>query len=352
MLPEGRERAPLARLADVRRAVSPFALALALVGILTQPAAASGTTTTTTSQPTTTTTTRHVYLDPLTGLPDPRRLTEHRSALTIKIDNTPQAMPQYGVQEADVVYEEIVEGGITRLAAIFDSQLPTVVGPVRSVRRTDREIVFPIGGVFAFSGGAEYALRSIATAPVKLYDESNSGSAMFRDPNRPVPHNLFANAQLLMKKDGVPRPTRPLFSYLAPGQFAHGPKVRSFTVGFEAGYAVTYTWNSSTRRWDRWLFGALEKSANGVQLAPKNVIVMSVNYVGGVGVIDSYAQMVGSGPAEVFTGGVVQHGHWSRSNLYHRTVFTNDQGRVIELAPGQTWVELLSNTERVTIVPG
>ena len=337
----------------MRRALSPLVLVLALIAAPAGTAGASGSTTTTTSAmgSTTTTGSRAVYVDPLTGLPDPRHLTEHRSALTIKIDNTPQAMPQYGVEDADVVYEEIVEGGITRLAAIFDSHLPTVVGPVRSVRRTDREIVFPIGGIFAFSGGAQYALRSIATAPVKLYDEANSGAAMFRDPSRPAPHNLFANAELLMKKDGVPRPTRPLFSYLAPGQFAHGPKVRSFTVGFEAGYAVTYTWNPSTRRWDRSLFGSLEKSANGVQIAPKNVIVMSVNYVGGVGVIDSYAQLIGSGPAEVFTGGVVQHGRWSRSNLYHRTVFTNDRGQVIKLAPGQTWVELLSNTERVTIVP-
>lgn len=344
----------MARLAVVRRLVTPLALSLVLLALLVGPAGASGTTsstTTTTAPPSTTTTAKPVYVDPLTGLPDPHHLTLHRSALTIKIDNTPEAMPQYGVQDADVVYEEIVEGGITRLAAIFDSHLPSVVGPVRSVRRTDREIVFPIGGIFAFSGGAEYALRSIATAPVKLYDESNSGAAMFRDPNRPVPHNLFANAELLMLKDGVPRPTRPLFTYLAPGQYAHGPTVHSFTVGFAAGYAVTYTWNPTTRRWDRSLFGAPEKSANGVQLAPKNVIVMSVDYVGGVGVIDSYAQLVGSGPAEVFTGGVVQHGHWSRPNLYHRTVFTNDQGKVIKLAPGQTWVELLANTEGVTIVP-
>ena len=154
---------------------------------------------------------------PLTGLPYPKRLLKDRSALTIKIDNTPEAMPQYGVNEADVVYEEIVEGGITRLAAIFNSQVPKVVGPVRSVRRTDREIVFPIGGIFAFSGGAEYAVRSIETAPVKLYDESNAGAAMFRDPSREVPHNLFANAQLLMAKDGKPRPPPALFTYLSKG---------------------------------------------------------------------------------------------------------------------------------------
>src|ERR1035441_4914694 len=157
------------------------------------------TTTSTTTPPSTTTSlpkTKPMHVAPLTGLPDPLEMTKHRSALTIKIDNTPEAMPQYGIENADVVYEEICEGGITRLAAIFNSSLPTKVGPVRSVRRTDREIVYPIGGIFAFSGGAQYAINSIETAPVKTFDQSNSGSAMFRDPKRYAPHNLYANAVL------------------------------------------------------------------------------------------------------------------------------------------------------------
>src|SRR5277367_5730595 len=163
------------------------------------PLAMADSTTTTSSTSTTTTTAPSapkVPVAPLTGLPDPARSTRDRSALTIKIDNTPEAMPQYGVQDADVVYEEIVEGGITRLAAIFNSHVPSIVGPVRSVRRTDREIVFPIGGVFAFSGGAEYAVRSIETAPVKLYDQTNAGAAMYRTPDRSPPHNLLANGIL------------------------------------------------------------------------------------------------------------------------------------------------------------
>jgi Protein of unknown function (DUF3048) N-terminal domain/Protein of unknown function (DUF3048) C-terminal domain len=305
--------------------------------------------TTTTTLPTTTTTLPKVPLAPLTGLPDPTRATRDRSALTIKIDNTPEAVPQYGVEDADVVYEEIVEGGITRLAAIFNSHVPTVVGPVRSVRRTDREIVFPIGGVFVCSGGAEYALRSIATAPVKVFDQANAGSAMFRTSNRYPPHNLFVYAQQMMAKDGKPRPPPALFTYLPAGHSAHGPKVSSFTVNFESGYAVTYNWNSASRSWDRSIFGAPDVSANGVRISPKNVIVMSVNYVGGVGVIDSYAQLVGSGPVEIFTGGVVQHGTWSRTNLYHRTYYKNLQGKPIELNPGQTFVELLATGEGVSI---
>ena len=310
------------------------------------------TTTSTTTPPSTTTSlpkTKPMHVAPLTGLPDPLEMTKHRSALTIKIDNTPEAMPQYGIENADVVYEEIVEGGITRLAAIFNTRLPTVVGPVRSVRRTDREIVFPIGGIFAFSGGAEYAVRSIETAPVKLYNESNSGPAMFRGSKRFPPHNLFANAALLMKKDGLPRPPPALFTYRSGSRKARGPRVRSFVVGFTEGYAATYSWDTTSRSWDRSVFSQPDVAANGVRISPRNVIVMSVNYVGGVGVIDSYAQLIGSGPVEVFTGGRLQRGTWSRPSLRQRAVFRNLAGQLIKLTPGQTWVELLDVSEHVSI---
>lgn len=172
---------------------------------------------------------------------------------------------------------------------------------------------------------------------------------MFRDPKRAAPHNLFANAALLMKKDGLPRPPPALFTYRRAGQTAHGPRVSAFTVGFTSGYAVTYRWNEATESWDRSVFGAPDRSANGVLLSPKNVIVMTVNYVGGVGVIDSYAQLVGAGPVEVFTDGVVQHGTWHRASLRDRTVYRNDEGKVITLTPGQTWVELMDVSQHVSI---
>jgi len=322
-------------------------------GAVATNAFADTTTTTTvgaTSPSTTSPPKNHVPLAPLTGLSDPKQVTKTRSALTIKIDNTPQAVPQAGVQDADVVYEEVVEGGITRLAAIFNSQVPTLVGPVRSVRRTDRELVFPIGGIFAYSGGAQYAVKSIETAPVKLYDESNSGSAMFRVSARYPPHNLFANAVLLMKKDGVPRPPPALFTY-SPSHKAYGPKVRSFVVGFGSGYAATYAWNPKTVSWDRSIFGSPDVSANGVRISPKNVIVMTVHYIGGVGVIDSYAQMRGTGPVEVFSRGTVQRGTWSRGSLHQRTIYRNSSGKIIDLTPGRTWVELIDVSQHVTITP-
>ena len=136
-----------------------------------------------------------------------------RPALTVKIENTPEALPQWGIDQADVVYEEIVNGGITRLAAIFNSHAPVKVGPVRSVRPTDTQIVWPLGGIFAYSGGAPYAVASISTAPVKLIDESSAGTAMFRDPTFYAPHNLFAIAPQLFALGGTPVPPPQLFQY-------------------------------------------------------------------------------------------------------------------------------------------
>src|ERR1700688_679203 len=179
---------------------------------------------------TTTTTLPHYPTAPLSGLPDPSGLSVKRPALTVKIENTPQALPQWGIDQADVVYEEIVNGGITRLAAIFNSHAPAKVGPVRSVRPTDTQVVWPLGGIFAYSGGAPYAVASISTAPVKLIDESSAGTAMFRDPNLFAPHNLFGVASALFAFKGTPTPPPALFTYRKNTQKPVGAKVASFVV--------------------------------------------------------------------------------------------------------------------------
>jgi hypothetical protein len=172
---------------------------------------------------------------------------------------------------------------------------------------------------------------------------------MFRDNTRYPPHNLYANAVLLMAKGGKPKPPPALFTYRPGGTSATGPRVNSFTVNFAAGYATSYTWNGVTRSWDRSIFGAPDITANGARLSPKNVVVMNVLYRGGVGVEGSYAQMTGSGTAEVFSAGRVQHGTWTRKTLLRPIVYKNLSGKVITLTPGQTWVELLDTVERATI---
>lgn len=304
----------------------------------------------TTATTTTTKPASHYPTAPLTGLPDPGGAALTRPALTVKIENTPQALPQWGVDQADVVYEEIVNGGITRLAAVFNSEAPAKVGPVRSVRPTDTQVVWPLGGIFAFSGGAQYAINSIEQAPVKLIDESSAGAAMFRDLSLQAPHNLFAVAPLLFAFKGTPTPPPAIFSYRASTAKVVGAKVASFVVPFPSIYPVTWTWDTKTQSWDRTIFDEADVTGTGARESPKNVIVMFVNYVNGIGTESSYADLQGSGVADVFTDGREVEGKWSRgSSMADVLDYTTVTGATIKVTPGQTWVEILNDGTSLTV---
>jgi hypothetical protein len=305
---------------------------------------------TATTTPSTTTTTVPIPIAPLTGLPDPGGAALTRPALTVKIENTPEALPQWGINQADDVYEEIVNGGITRLAAIFNSQAPAKIGPVRSVRPTDTQVVWPLGGIFAYSGGAPYAVDSIETAPVKLVDESSAGTAMFRDPDLEAPHNLFAIGSALFAFKGTPTPPPALYSYRATGTKAVGAPVKSFIVPFPSIYPVTWTWDIATSSWDRTIFGKADVTGTGQRESPQNVIVMDINYVNGIGTENSYGDLQGSGTAMVFSGGREIVGTWSRGPSKADIIqFKTASGATIRLTPGQTWVELLNDGVALSI---
>jgi len=182
---------------------------------------AAPTTTTTTVAPTTTT--QAPPIAPLTGLVDPSGASRTRPALSVKVENTDAARPQAGLDQADVVYEEVVEGQITRFLAMFNSKVPDTIGPVRSVRAIDPDLVWPVGGIFAYSGGAAVNVNSIGDAPVRPVDESSGtpSGAMQRNvpgqPSRDAPHNLYGHGPQLFALGGQPVPPPPLFQYVANG---------------------------------------------------------------------------------------------------------------------------------------
>ena len=211
----------------------------------------------------TTTTTAAPAVAPLSGMPDPSGVAQTRPVLTVKVENTPISRPQAGLDAADIVWEEVVEGGITRFAVMFQSTSTPTVGPIRSVRRTDQSIVWPVGGIFSFSGGAQYALDSIKTAPVTLVDETRADGAMFRDRSRRAPDNLFGHPDLLWAFGGTPVPPPPMFEYRATKDVVTGEPVASFTVGFAGSYAVTYTWDAASGAWMRSMSGRPFNAASG-----------------------------------------------------------------------------------------
>jgi hypothetical protein len=305
------------------------------------------------STPTTTVKPKAPPIAPLTGLPDTTGARQ-RCAITVKIDNTTATQPKHGVEQADVVYEEVVEGGYTRLAAIFNSQTPDRVASVRSVRKTDQSLVWPIGGVFVYSGGAPYAIESINTAPVVRLDETTAGPLMFRD-DRQAPYNLNARLNLMYSKcDKKQVPPPPLFTYRAANAPVAGVPASSVHVGFLAGFDVTWTWDAASGTWKRSIFGSPEVTASGKQLAPKNVVVMFVSYVGGDPAhfnIGAEAQLIGQGRALVFTRGHEITGTWSRPDKSRPAQLLNAAGQRIALTPGQTWVELPDTSYTVTKTP-
>ena len=293
----------------------------------------------------TTTTTVAVPTAPFTGLPDPTGASQTRASLAVKIENTPEARPQSGLDIADVVYEEVVEGGITRFWAVFNTAAPTNVGPIRSVRFMDPNIVSPLGGVIAFSGGTPDNVALIRKTPTVQVDENNAGDAFFRESSRFAPHNLYGVTQKLWERGGEPVPPRPLFGYLATGETFAGEGIDQFRIGFMAGYDPTYTWDAAARGWKRSYGTVPFVDVSGKQVAPANVIVQFVNYPTG-----AEGQLIGEGDAWVFSDNKLIRGRWSKPDAVTPTQFTYGLGAPIELTPGRTWVELAAIGAPVDLV--
>ena len=313
---------------------------------LTVAAAACGGSATTAAKhkpaPSTTTTTAGPPVQPLTGLPDPTGQSLTRPALSIKIENTPQARPQTGLDMADVVYEEITEAGITRFMAVYNSTVPPVVGPVRSARIMDPDLFTPLGGIFVYSGAIQATISALNAAPGVnvIVDTGSTSTGLFRDPTKVAPHNLYGHTALLFAKGGKPVPPPALFQYLATGVPFQGAPVTAFTVEYETIYAPTYTWDPPTGTWKRSIQGAPLMDTDGNQVAPQNVIVEFVSCCLSSPEGANYIT-VGNGDAWVFSNGMLVQGKWSRTNSSQVTQFTDDSGQPLRLTPGRTWVELM-----------
>ena len=347
------------------------------------------------SEPTTSTTTTTAPLPvwPLTGLPDAKASGPAHPAIVVKMDNSPDARPQTGINEADVVYELLVEG-ITRYALVFHSNLVDPVGPVRSARSSDIDLVADLSTpLFAWSGANGGVMGEVAAAARKgiLTDASYDAAtpAYYRSNDRQAPHNLYLHLpQLLELKapSGQGNPT-PIFNFrkvaatpsttttssstttskksasttttIAPPTTTTTALPGTTTPGFSldfGGVVVDYVWNPATKGWSRLQVDQTHprpKSPTldtaGVQVSPSNVIVQFIEY--GQSPSDSRSPMaltVGSGKVLVFTDGRAIAGTWSRPSADKPTTYTATDGTPILLTPGRTWVALPRSGSAIT----
>ncbi len=286
---------------------------------------------------------------PLTGQPVDDGHDPSRPALAVKIDNAPSALPQAGLEDADVVFEERVEGGLTRLLAVFHSRDAAEVGPVRSARSTDLPLLSTLGvPLFAWSGAnAQFAELVRASNVIDVGIEAAFGAYESRDDERPRPSHLFSSTSALYDAgDGRGEPPRELWRFAEPGA-ALASSARPIT-GVALDYGVTtvvFRWDAEAGGWARTQDGVAHVGADGEVLTPTNVVVRFVEYedsgsVDANGVPVPEAVLAGAGDAWFLVDGHLVEGRWDQRTPSLPAEYLTLEGSFAELDPGSTWVVL------------
>ena len=264
-----------------------------------------------------------------------------RPALAVKIDNVTRAHPQSGLNAADVVYEEIVEGGVTRLVAVFQSTSADMVGPVRSARTSDPPLLTGFDHpLLAYSGANRGTKNELAASTMVDVGYDALTDEYWRSRTRRPPHNLYTSTDGLWAHHAGRTAVPPApFAYRYPEQALHPAAQPATGVSIDFGLTeVDYDWNGTG--WARTHGGNPHVDDKGARVAPANVVVQFVSY--GWSKADHRspeARTTGSGEAWVFTAGQVVVGQWSRPDASLPATFSAD-GEEIRLSPGTTWVAL------------
>ena len=303
-------------------------------------------------EPTTTTTTIPPILAPLTGLPVEAEIT--RPALVAKIDNHPKARPQWGLNQADIVYEENVEM-LTRFAAVFHSNGSDPVGPIRSGRKQDIDLLEPLNKpLFVWSGGNAEVTKLIreSTMVDLSHSAADEAGGYRRESSRSAPHNLLAETTKLwtLAPEGS-QPPPPQFEYRAATEAI--PSTARETGGAKIsmdGVKILWEWSSEFSRFVRSQDDKPHVDFENVRISAANVVVLFVQY--SKSGISPVAKTKGSGEAWVFTAGKLFQGTWEREDAAKPFTLKDTAGNVIKLTPGNTWVELPRVGKGVSYLPG
>ncbi len=277
-----------------------------------------------------------------------------RPALAVKVGNYSGDRPSAGLNQADIVFEEPVEGAITRLVAVFQCQAPSLVGDVRSAREPDVGILSQLSNpMFAHAGGIDPVLSLLSHA--NLMDENILGggaaSASIHPTGRYAPYSTFVKpAAVWALNPSDTTPPSPIFNYSTglPNGAVPGSG-SSVHIPFSSSSDVTWKWAPSTNGYLRYYSGSPDILMDGTQTSAANVVIMTVQTftgpwvesAGGAREVEVVA--TGSGPLVVLRGGAAVTGTWSRSGVNQPATLAAPDGTTIPLQPGNTWVELVPN---------
>ena len=287
---------------------------------------------------------------PLTGVEAPE--VAARPAVAVKIENTSVARPQSGLEQADVVWETIVEFEVSRLVAVFHSQVPGEVGPIRSVRPMDPAIVAPLRGLLVFSGGQPGILALAAASPAQVVSHDAGVGGMYRRGSRSAPHNVYGSVQnFLDVANGDHRASpAPQFGIALRAEQATvpllGAPANTLAFRLSGQSQPTWTWDAASGAWLRSEGSTPATAASGTRLSAVNVVAITAAHPAtgfgaqGGAAVPTY-ELVGEGDAVVATGGKHLAARWSKAADDAPMLLTLPDGQPLLLAPGNTWVELI-----------
>jgi hypothetical protein len=295
------------------------------------------------AEETTTTTTIPIVRAPLTGAQAPDESVLGRPALVVKIDNHPKSRPQWGLNQADIVFEENVEQ-LTRFAAVYHSQGSDPVGPIRSGRLQDINLLASFNGpLFAWSGGNAQVSAAIrkSTMVDLSHSSANEAGGFRRESSRVAPHNLVAETSklwTLAPADAIP--PVPQFEYRADGETVPTDSKPAGAVKISMdGVDIMWEWSPENLTFVRSQDDKPHVDMQDVRINAPNVVVVSVVYTKSGS--SPVAKSVGSGEVWVYTAGKLIQGSWERLDPIKPFVFKDTKGAVIKLTPGRTWVEVI-----------
>ena len=277
-------------------------------------------------------------LSPFTGKP----VQGLDQVVAVKIDNIAEARPPTGLTQADIIYLLPVEGGLSRIFAVFSSHFPPVIGPVRSAREDDLELLRQFGRPgFAYSGATPHLLPFIHRARIiDLY--AGTAGGYFRDQNRVAPHNLYAHSSQLQAQARGASKAHDIGFRFGPAP-AGGRPLTEFSVSYSAA-SFTFRWSAAAGKWLSWMDGKAATATEGGQLGAPTIVIqyttVRTSHFTEYGSRPPYAESTGSGTGVVLRGGKAYDIRWSRPNPDGGTTFTTTDGKPMTFATGQVWVVL------------
>ena len=283
---------------------------------------------------------------------------ENKQILVVKIDDTNAAHPQIGVESADVVYVEQVEGGLTRLAAIYTSKLPPLIGPIRSARISDIELLAQFGRVgFAYSGAQSKMRPVIAAANLEnLSAERNPPSIYGKDPDRPGPVDMILNPDLLLERANANPKIRIETATASVFPFGDAPKGETNTAVAKVKWpSAKYElrWDSTNEKWLIYFNEKPNMAANGEHLYADTAIIQIVSITPSIygdkfGEITPFSKTIGSGKAVMLRDGFSYQIRWQRNLESDVTTWMSEDGGVANFKPGRTWIFLTDKAPVLT----